>query len=70
MRYAFNLPMQRDLTMLQCEDELKKTIVAIDDAPENLLLIMEILKMQCNANCSVLGDTICMGKEQLQRKFQ
>ena len=30
--------------MLQCEDELKKTIVAIDDAPENLLLIMEILK--------------------------
>ena len=44
MRYAFNLPMQRDLTMLQCEDELKKTIVAIDDAPENLLLIMEILK--------------------------
>ncbi len=44
MRYAFNLPMQRDLTMLQCEDELKKTIVAIDDTPENLLLIMEILK--------------------------
>lgn len=30
--------------MQQYEDEFKKTIVAIDDTPENLLLIMEILK--------------------------
>lgn len=30
--------------MLQCEDRFKKTIVAVDDTPDNLLLIMEILK--------------------------
>ncbi|MDK9694476.1 MAG: response regulator [Sulfurimonas sp.] len=44
MRYALNLPMQRVLTMPQCEDGFRKTIVAIDDTPDNLLLIMEILK--------------------------
>lgn len=30
--------------MQQCENEFKKTIVAIDDTPDNLLLIMDILK--------------------------
>lgn len=30
--------------MQKCENEFKKTIVAIDDTPDNLLLIMEILK--------------------------
>lgn len=30
--------------MPQCEDGFRKTIVAIDDTPDNLLLIMEILK--------------------------
>ncbi|MDD2652170.1 MAG: response regulator [Sulfurimonas sp.] len=44
MKYALNLPMQRVMMMQQCEDEFKKTIVAIDDTPDNLLLIMEILK--------------------------
>ena len=30
--------------MHKCENEFKKTIVAIDDTPDNLLLIMDILK--------------------------
>lgn len=30
--------------MQKCENEFKKTIVAIDDTPDNLLLIMDILK--------------------------